>query len=357
MTVIKGSPPPTTDTQTLSDAQILTHPWEDFATVMRHAHRARAAGDLQRALTFYTRAIDLDPNSAQAWTGRASSTSNQDEAIVAWGYALALEPNDEARTMLSACVSEKIKHSDAEDAESLVEVGRRLAEAGQWSYAHRLFKRATKLDASNEEAWLWRAGVAGDASETIDCLNHVLEINPQNAQAKAGLEWAAAKQQAVPVSADASKQAVALLEEGQRALREGDRARAHDHFIRATEFDPQNAMAWFWRGSSAPDIDEALSCMEQVLAIDPADEAAKDARWWLRVQKLRERSPALTDAAPRAPTMTISALAGSAREVVPVSSHQAQRATRSGMVLLVAAALFACLVIGLGVVVLALRWL
>jgi tetratricopeptide (TPR) repeat protein len=353
MTVVKDSPAPTMNTPSPSETPVLAHPWEDFATVMRHAHRARAAGDLQRALTFYTRALDLNPNSAEAWTGRASSTSNLDEAIVAWGYALALEPSDQARTMLSACVSEIINQSDAADAESLVSLGRRLAETGQWSYAHRLFKRATKLDASNEEAWLWRAGVASDATETIDCLNRVLELNPQNAQAEAGLKWAAAKQQAATVSPDASKQAAVVLDEGQRALREGDRAGAHDRFVRATELDPRNAMAWFWRGSSASDIDEALSCMEQVLAIDPADEAAKDARWWLRVQKLRERSPALTNTTPHPPTITMPAAAGVATSV---SSREAGHANkRGGVVLLIAVALLACLIVALIVVVLAIH--
>jgi hypothetical protein len=39
--------------------------------------------------------------------------------------------------------------------------------------------------------------------------------------------------------------------------------------------------------------------MERVLAINPNDQAAKDARWWLRIQQLRERAPAL--AKPPAP--------------------------------------------------------
>ncbi len=342
--------------RTVSDAPILTHPWDDYATVMRHANRARAAGDLQRALAFYTRAIELDPNSAQAWTGRASSTSNQDEAIIAWGYALALDPNDEARTMLSACIAEKIKQSDAEDVESLVEVGRRLAKARQSPYAYRLFKRATKLEASSEEAWLWRAGVAGDVSESIDCLNHVLEINPQNGQARAGLEWATAKQQAMLVSADASKKAAMLLEDGQRALREGDRARAHDRFARATDLDPRNSMAWLWRGSSAPDIDEALDCMEQVLAIDPADESAKDALWWLRIRKLRELSPVLTNAGPRQPTIIPHAVTGGARGVTSVSSYEPRNAKKqNGIVLIVLAVLIVCLLVSLVVLVLAIR--
>jgi tetratricopeptide (TPR) repeat protein len=340
MTIAKNSPA-ATESSVAPETPPLAHPWEDFATVMRHADRARAAGDLPRALTFYTRAIDLNPNSAAAWRGRASSTSNQDEAIVAWSYAFALEPGAEARAMLNACVAEKIKQSEAADADSLVTLGRQVAEAGQWAHAHRLFERATELDPSNEDAWMWRAGVADDASETIACLNRVLALNPRNAQAKAGLQWAALKQKAAPASVDAAQQAAVALDEGQRALSAGDRAGAYERFVRATELDVRNAVAWFWRGSAAPDLDEALRCMEQVLAIDPTDEAAKDARWWLRVKKLRERSPALAVTQPLPPSLS------------PYETRYAKKP--SHVLWLVAAALFACLLIGLAFVVLANR--
>ncbi|HEX7593140.1 MAG TPA: tetratricopeptide repeat protein [Anaerolineae bacterium] len=280
------------------DAPYVIHPWEDFDTLVRHANRARAAGDLQRAGTFYARAIELNPNSAEAWVGRASTTTNLDEAIIAWGYALALAPDAPTRAMLGACVSEKIKQTESEQAASLVALGRQLAEAGQVPWAYRLFVRATALAPSDDAAWVWRAGVSGDASETQRCLQRALEINPQNAQAKAGLQWIESKQKTVAPSA-APTDAVVLIEEGQRVLQVGDRAGACERFTRATELDPENATAWFWRGSTAADNAETLRCMERVIAINPNDQAAKDARWWLRIRQLRERAPAL--AKPLAP--------------------------------------------------------
>ena len=270
---------------------MVTQPWEDFPTLMRHASRARAAGDLARASQYYQRAVELDPNSAQAWAGCASTTSNVDEAIIGWSYALALEPKDETRSVLNACVTEKIKQSRVQDAASLITVGRRLAESGQLALAHHLFQCATELEPSNENAWVWRAGVAHSPDETILCLNRVLELNPRNERAKAGLAWAA-KQSAAYVSPDDLEQAGLAFEEGQCALREGDRTRAYELFRHAAELDPHNASTWFWRGSTAADVDEALDSMEQVLSIDPGNQEAKDAQWWLRVQSLRERTAA-----------------------------------------------------------------
>jgi len=299
------APEPVTVTNSAATEEVgVTRPWEGLATVMRYANRARAAGDLQGAYTLYTRAIDLNPNSAQAWAGRASTTSNLDEAIVAWGYSLALAPDNEARVMLGRCVSEKIGRSGIAQVASLVTLGRRLAEAGQWPWAQRLFARATELDPANEEAWMWRAGIANDASETVACLKRVLELNPQNEQAQAGLQWAASKRTPASAVPNVPEQSAAVLEEGQRALREGDRLSAYGRFKRATELDAQNALAWFWRGSAAPDVDESLECMDQVLSIDPQNEAAKDARWWLRVQKLRERAPALANPHPTPPVVS-----------------------------------------------------
>jgi len=279
--------------QSPEEPRVTILPQEDLAVVMRHASQARATGDLRRACAFYARAIELDPNSPQAWAGRASTTSNLDEAIVSWGYSLALAPGSEARTMLSACVAEKIKQSSREQVGTIVAVGRWLAKAGQWDPAYRLFMRATELAPSNEEAWMWRAGVAGDAAESVVCLKRVLELDPQNARARAGLRWAAAR---IPApTADGPQLAAAAVEDGQRALREGDCLRAHERFKRATELDTQNVSAWFWRGSTAPKIDEALTCMDRVLSIEPENEAARDARWWLHVQELRERTPTLAN--------------------------------------------------------------
>ncbi len=303
-----------------TDAPMIAHPWEDFDAVMRHANRARASGDFQRAYAFYTRAIELDPNSAPAWVGRASTTSNMDEAIVAWGYALALMPDGEARAMLGACVSEKIKQAGGEEAKSLVMLGRRLAEAGQWLWAHRLFARATEIAPSNDEAWVWRAGVSGDSAETAECLNKALEVNPRNAQARAGLQWIESKQARAPVRAVASGDATLALEEGQRVLQCGEPARAYEHFARASELDPQNVSAWFWRGSTAPTIEEALTCMDRVLALKPEDDEAKEARWWLRVRQLRERAPVRASRPPALPTSEPSAapVPPRPRSIVPI---------------------------------------
>ena len=270
---------------------IVTQPWGDFDTVLRHAEKARGAGDANRAHTFFARAIELNPNEARAWAGLAATAPTLDEAIMSWAYTLALAPDNlDARSELDTCVQERLVRARRVDAAVLGALGRTLAQVGQRPWAYRLLVRATELDPRSEEAWLWRAGVAEANDETIFCLKQVLLNNPDNQQARAGLKWAEARTIPVPapISSDAAQEAESFFEQGQHALRSGNMERAYDFFRGATNLNPQHESAWYWRGSSAPTTDDAITSMERVLALNPQNATAKDALWLLRINKVRE---------------------------------------------------------------------
>ncbi|MBI4788083.1 MAG: hypothetical protein HY782_13700 [Chloroflexi bacterium] len=283
-------------------------PWEDLKTVLKHAEEAQAAGDRARAYAFYARATELDPNHLGAWLGRAATTSDLDDAITSWASARALAPDHaEAREQLDRHVTQKIQESTIEQVESLISLSRWLADVGQKSSAYVLVKRATELDDTNEQGWIWRAGLTDNPKEMISALNQVLALKPDNQQAQAGLEWALAFESGAPPSSpDAAEEASRLVEQGQAALQKGDKTQAHELFKHATELDAQNEQAWLWRGGTTADIDDALTCMEQALAINPENEPAREARAWLRVKKLRESAKAQAEVLPpttRAPTV------------------------------------------------------
>lgn len=281
----------TLDDSAVQGTPIIAQPWSDFDTVMRHAEKARMAGDRARAHTFFARAAELQPNDVRAWTGLAASAPTPDEAIISWAYTLTLAPDNlEARSELDALVQERSARARRVDVPVLVALGRTLAQVGQKPWAYRLLQRATELDPHNEEAWLWRAGVASDNHEMIECLKQVLERNPNHPQARAGLEWAEARvaPASTPISKDTADEATAFFEQGQHALRSGNLARAYDFFRGATNLNPQSESAWYWRGSCAPTLDDAIACMERVLTLNPNNQTAKDALWLLRIKKIRE---------------------------------------------------------------------
>lgn len=264
---------------------------QNLSAVLALGDQARVENDAGKAFAFYAQATELDPNSARAWIGRAGTTPNLDDAIKSWACALSLSPADaEAKSALAQRIEEKVLQSKVEDVGNLLNLGRTLGAAGQKELAHRLLRQATELDDTNEEAWIWRAGVANDSKEVVSCLNHALALNPSNAQAKAGLQWAMSLQanRHSVIDGNGVDQIARLVEQAQQLLQKQDRAGAHELFQKATELDRLNEAAWLWRGSTTTDVDEAVTCMDQALAINPRNESAREARSWLRAKRVRE---------------------------------------------------------------------
>lgn len=281
--------------------------WDDLNSILAQAERARADQDEMRAHTLYVRATQLDPNNATAWAGRAAMSFDPDDSIVAGGYALALAPQDEpARSVLAQRIQERIAASGMSDADDLIALGRDLVQAGQKSFAHQLFVRATDLAANNSTAWVWRAGSTDSTDEAVSCLHRALALDPDNKKAEAGLHWILSQKIAPAqfASPEMVRQAVKHVSEGQQLVSAGDKPRAHELFVHATELDHTNEAAWLWRASTTQDVDQALSCVEQALRLNPTNPTALEARKFLRARKLgvaAERKPIAPAAEPVAP--------------------------------------------------------
>lgn len=71
----------------------------------------------------------------------------------------------------------------------LLEQGIAAARAGRRTEARQTLMQVVERDERNETAWLWLAGVLDDPEDIRTCLQNVLELNPDNGQAKRGLAW------------------------------------------------------------------------------------------------------------------------------------------------------------------------
>ncbi|MDH7488955.1 MAG: L,D-transpeptidase family protein [Anaerolineae bacterium] len=71
-----------------------------------------------------------------------------------------------------------------------LEQGIRAAESGQKARARRLLAQAAALRPDRKDAWLWLAGIATDPRESVEYLQRVLAIDPDDEAASEGLEWA-----------------------------------------------------------------------------------------------------------------------------------------------------------------------
>ncbi len=274
------------------------NPWNDFESVLERARDAQQKGDSELAYEFYARASELNPNGPEGWRGRAATSPSPDDALISLAYTSALEPaGTEMGQALEQRIASRCATARPGDAPTLVEVGNRLAEVGLTRQAQRMFRQATALDPTLESGLVWLAGTTDDAAEAARLLEQVASQNPGNATAQAGL--LAVRQQLNQGAAAAGSlpsqnrpplndPAEGLIHEGEQALVEGDRARAHELFTRATEVSPHNENGWTARARASDDLEEALTCLEQALAINPNNVDAREARTFYRVRKLRD---------------------------------------------------------------------
>ena len=75
----------------------------------------------------------------------------------------------------------------------LLRQGIAAARAGNRAEARALLTRVIEGDERNEQAWLWLSGVVDDPNDIRTCLHNVLELNPNNTQARQGLAWVDSK--------------------------------------------------------------------------------------------------------------------------------------------------------------------
>jgi twitching motility two-component system response regulator PilG len=75
----------------------------------------------------------------------------------------------------------------SDNARILLDHGIAAARDGDWEAARPLLREVTELDPENELSWLWLAAVSQSDREAISHLERVLEINPKNSRALAGI--------------------------------------------------------------------------------------------------------------------------------------------------------------------------
>ncbi len=81
----------------------------------------------------------------------------------------------------------------------------------------------------------------------------------------------------MPASGRSTVRSAALLaQQGRQSLAQGDTQRAYELFSRAIEMDPANVEAWLGKGLMAEQPTEKRICLQRVLALDPANEIARD---------------------------------------------------------------------------------
>ena len=116
-----------------------------------------------------------------------------------------------------------------------------------------------------------------------------------------------------------------LLQEGIAAARAGQRERAHELLLQVIALDENVEAAWLWLSGVVDDPGERQICLENVLALNPDNTAARQGLRWLATQgsiKTVEPVPAPSSEKPEPVQLASSAVLGepSAPEPVPSPS-------------------------------------
>ncbi len=193
-------------------------------------------------------------------------------------------------------------------AQEWLRLGTRSSLDGHRSDARYYFVQAVRSDMENPRAWLYLGGVADDPALTLSCMQKVLQLDPDNADARVGLLWARTRLGLLPPTpapapfapftatrdvprhpldmADTPPRppdtSASLLRQGIHAANEGDSDRARYYFLRAIALDSTNARAWLYLGGTARDPALTLAAMEQVLTAEPNNRAAQEGALWAR---------------------------------------------------------------------------
>ena len=88
-----------------------------------------------------------------------------------------------------------------------------------------------------------------------------------------------------------------LLHEGIAAAKAGQRERARELLIRVVEQDEDNALAWLWLSGVVDSLDDQEICLENVLALDPDNDAARKGLAWVQKQR-GSQAPSSADTMP-----------------------------------------------------------
>jgi tetratricopeptide (TPR) repeat protein len=97
------------------------------------------------------------------------------------------------------------------------------------------------------------------------------------------------------------------LREGIAAARAGQRERARDLLMQIVEKNEENVLAWLWLSGVVDSLDDREICLENVLALDPSNDAARKGLAWVRGQRRGSLSTSGEPEAPSPPPQEISA--------------------------------------------------
>jgi len=281
--------------------------YRNAARLLKRGVFAAQSGDRDTARKLLTQVVALDPASEDAWMWLASISDYPEELMAFLDRVLAINPDNQRAAEWHTATTTLM-------AKTFVKRAIDAHHEGDPGFADQCIEQALAHDVNCVDAWMWRASIVSDEDEQLECLQRVLEIDSENADAADAVrqieqrreEERRIEKERVAEEASLAAEAARLEEERlaeqarQEEERRAEEARIHEeqrvagmfndakaaalagdnakalvlvHAYLASHAD--NAEAWVLCSHLSQSVDDKLASLEKALAIDPNNAAAK----------------------------------------------------------------------------------
>lgn len=217
---------------------------------------AARSGDRESARRLLFQASGIDPRCEDVWMWLASISEYPEELLVFLNNALDINPeNRRAKEWRIATRSLLAK--------TFVQRAIAVHQDGGAAQADQCIEQALKYDPECEMAWFWKASFASTDDQKTECLLKVLEIDPDNQDAKNALD------NITRARSNAS------FREAKNAAVAGRRKKAFELVDEFLMSEPNNAEAWILRSHLSLSLDQKIESLTRALEIDPDNAAAR----------------------------------------------------------------------------------
>ena len=154
----------------------------------------------------------------------------------------------------------------------LLRQGIAAARASDKPLARAHLEEVLRFDSTCEIAWLWYAGVAEFPHESVEALEQVLQLNPQNEHALQGIKQA-------------------RLNAAIHEVRAGNKEAGRTLLLQCCGEDPGNELSWLWLAGVTENPEEAIDYLNRVLDLNPQNERARSGLEYYRSLVEPPRTP------------------------------------------------------------------
>lgn len=224
--------------------------------LLKNGIAAAQSGDRDGARKLLTQVVALDPSSEDAWMWLASISDYPEELQAFLKRVLEINPDNTRAVEWHAATNALL-------AKTLVQRAVAAHNDGSHEMSAQCVAQALVHDPNCESAWEFKSSLAENDDEKMECLERVLSINPDNAEAAA----------AMAVIQRAKIEAVFV--EAKTHVIEGDNRKAVKLINQYLDIVSDNADAWLLKAHLTNDVEQKMQALENALEANPNHAAAR----------------------------------------------------------------------------------